>query len=193
MPWPRGGVTGALPGCELRGGHSNESNRNRARRRHQALRPPSCSLRLPQASWRRIAPLAKSRPSCRLPSRLTGRSSRPGCGRCWHPRLPARSSTPREEERSEYVQPRCLALVLFAFASAGRLAPVTGWSPKGEHEARAGAGYEFKGRGEVKPDYCEIVSSDGPLRKFPTIVALITVVRTIESLVPLTVLSGFSA
>ena len=30
---------------------------------------------------------------------------------------------------------------------------VTGWIPKGKHEARVDAGHEFKGYGEDNPDY----------------------------------------
>ena len=49
---------------------------------------------------------------------------------------------------------------------------VTGWIPKGKHEARADAGRKFKGHGEEKPDCCEVMWNGGTLKKFPTIAVL---------------------
>merc|ERR1712032_152658 len=49
---------------------------------------------------------------------------------------------------------------------------VTGCILKAKHKQRVDAGYKFKGYGEEKPDYREIMWNDDTLRKFPSIAVL---------------------
>merc|ERR1712032_570952 len=49
---------------------------------------------------------------------------------------------------------------------------VTGWILKGKHKQRVQAGYKFKGDGEEKPEYRDIMWGDDTLRKFPFVAVL---------------------